>query len=69
MRATQAIVVVLVMTRVAVNTKQLSCGIGKTFITSEGNLEQTIVCESSEKASKGRMDGETIEEETKKVKQ
>ena len=69
MRATQAVVVVLVMTRMAVNTKQLSCGIGKTFITTEGNLEQTFVCESSEKAIKGRMEGEMIEEETKKVRQ
>lgn len=54
MRVTQAIVIVLVMTRVAVITKQLSCSIGRTFITTEGKLEQTFACESSEKASKGR---------------
>ena len=37
MRVAQATVIILLMTRVAVNTKQLSCSSGRTFIAIEGN--------------------------------
>ena len=59
MRATWAMIFLLVMTRVvAVNTKQLSCSIRGTFIATEGKLEQTLACELKEEASKNRMEGE-----------
>lgn len=44
------------MTKVAtVNTKQLSCSIRRTFIATEGKLEQTFACVSSEEATKEMM--------------
>jgi len=56
-----AIAVLLVMTRVAnVKTKQLSCSIRRTFIATEGKLEQTFACEFSEEATKEMMVEEEI---------
>ena len=44
------------MTRVvALNAKQLSCSTGRTFITTEGKLEQTLACESRDEASKEKI--------------
>ena len=63
MGATQAMVFSLVMTRVvALNAKQLSCSTGRTFIATEGKLEQleleqTLACESRDEASKEKMEG------------
>ena len=52
MRATQAMVFLLVMTRVvAVNARQLSCSTERTFIATEGKLEQTLACESRDEAT------------------
>ena len=58
MRATQVMVLFLVMTRVvALNAKRMSCSTGRTFIITEGKLEQTLACESRDKASKEKMEG------------
>lgn len=58
MKATRTIVILLVMTRVALNTKQLSCTNGRIFIATEGKaLPESVVREVVRKEECGARRG------------